>query len=438
MGVAAGDYDNDGRVDLYLNNFGSNQLWRNQGDGTFADVTKTAGADDPRMSLSASFADFDRDGWLDLFIANYVDFSVEHNVVCYAKSSRRDYCGPSSFPPTPGRLLRNRRDGTFEDVSLTSGIARKTGRGMGVVATDFDGDGWQDVFVTNDGMFNFLWRNRRDGTFEEVALEAGVAVNANGKAEANMGAAVADFDGDGDEDFFVTHLDAETNTLWVNQGAGAFEDHTARTGLGPPSLPFTGFGTAWLDYDNDGWLDLLAVNGAVAYLEDLARQGEPFPYAQRHQLFRNLGNGRFADVSREAGEPFRRPGVGRGAAFGDIDNDGDTDLLVVHSNGPAMLLVNEVGSAQPWLGLRLSIGARVEIVRQGAPSLWRRAATDGSYASANDPRVLAGLDAAAEVTEVRVRWPSGALESFPPPTLRIYTTLVQGQGRPLTSGGTRP
>jgi hypothetical protein len=449
MGVAAGDFDNDGWTDLYLANFGSNQLWRNRGDGTFADVTRAAGADDPQMSLSASFFDFDRDGWLDLFIADYVEFSVEHNVVCYAKSSRRDYCGPSSFPAVPSRLLHNRRDGTFEDVSLASGIAKKAGRGMGVAAADFDGDGWQDVLVANDGMANFLWRNRGNGMFEEVALESGVAVNAEGKAEANMGVAVADYDNDGDEDLFVTHLDGETNTLWVNQGAGVFEDRTAMTGLGPPSLPFTGFGTAWLDYDNDGALDLLAVDGAVAYLEDRVRQGDPFPYAQRHLLFHNLGNGRFAETGRDAGEPFNRPGVGRGAAFGDVDNDGDTDVLVVQCNGPALLLVNQRGSSRPWLGLRLTgrpqgakaerdlFGARAEIVRRGAPPLWRRAASDGSYASANDPRVLVGLGATpeiVEVTEVKVHWPGGAVESFPAPPLRTYTTLVQGQGR---AGGAR-
>jgi hypothetical protein len=439
-GVATGDVDNDGDLDLYVLAFGANQLWKNRGDGTFEDASRAAGVDDPRFSLSASFADLDRDGRLDLYVANYVDFAVEQNIVCYAPSSRRDYCGPSAFPSALDRLYRNRGDGTFEDISLPSGIASKAGRGMGVVATDLDLDGWQDLFVANDGMFNFLWRNLGKLRFEEIGLLSGAAVNADGEAEANMGIAAGDYDADGDDDLFVTHMAGETNTLWVNDGKGSFEDRTNPARLGAPSLPFTGFGTAWIDYDNDGWLDLLAANGAVTEVEERVRAGDAYPYAQTHQLFRNLGDSRFADVSREAGAPFQQREIGRGAAFGDIDNDGDTDVLIVNTNGPARLLINQVGSRQPWLGLRLMdakrdlLGARVAVIRKGGPALWRRAATDGSYASASDPRVLVGLgDAAkaAEVTEVRVIWPDGRSEVFPPPPLRTYTTLVQGTGKPL-------
>jgi enediyne biosynthesis protein E4 len=437
MGVAAGDFDNDGRVDLYLTNFGSNQLWRNKGDGTFEDVTAKAGVDDPRWSVSASFVDLDRDGWLDLYIANYVDFSVEANVRCYAASSRRDYCGPSSFQPVPDRLLRNRGNGTFEDVSVRSGIARKAGPALGVVAADLNGDGWQDLYVANDGVANFLWINQRDFTFREEALFAGAALNAAGQPEASMGVTVGDMDGDGDDDLFLTHLTGEKNTLYVNLGEGLFEDRTAAAGLAAPSLPFTAFGTLWMDYDNDGWLDLLTANGAVRLLDDKARQGDSYPFAQRAQLFRNLGSGRFAEVpGGEAGAPFRDGAVGRGIAFGDVDNDGDTDALVVNSNGPARLLVNQVGSRRPWLGLRLVgrpsvrdlLGARVTVFRKGDPALVRRAATDGSYASANDPRVLVGLGDASEVEKVRVDWPDGRNETFPPPSLGRYTTLVQGEG----------
>jgi hypothetical protein len=437
MGVAAGDFDNDGRVDLYLANFGSNQLWRNKGDGTFEDVTAKAGADDPRWSVSASFVDLDRDGWLDLYIANYVDFSVESNVRCYAASSRRDYCGPSSFQPVPDRLLRNRGNGTFEDVSVRSGIARKAGPALGVVAADLNGDGWQDLYVANDGAPNFLWINQRDFTFREEALFAGAALNAAGQPEASMGVTAGDMDGDGDDDLFLTHLTGEKNTLYVNLGDGLFEDRTAAAGLAAPSLAFTAFGTLWMDYDNDGWLDLLTANGAVRLLDDKARQGDAYPFAQRAQLFRNLGKGRFAEVpGGEAGAPFRDEAVGRGVAFGDVDNDGDTDALIVNSNGPARLLVNQVGSRRPWLGLRLVgrpsgrdlLGARVTVFRKGAPALVRRASTDGSYASANDPRVLVGLGNASEVEKVRVDWPDGRSETFPPPPLGKYTTLVQGEG----------
>ncbi|HXO19518.1 MAG TPA: CRTAC1 family protein [Thermoanaerobaculia bacterium] len=445
MGVAVGDFDNDGRPDLYLLNFGPNQLWHNNGDGTFTEVARAAGADDPRMSVSASFADLDRDGWLDLYVADYVEFDLARNVRCSAASSRPDYCGPSAFPPAPHRLLRNRGNGTFEDVSLRSGIARASGRGMGVVAADFDGDGWPDLFVTNDGSANFLFRNRRDFTFEEIALPAGVAVDGDGRVKANMGIAAGDVDDDGDWDLFVTHLAGEAHTLWVNGGDGTFEDRTAAAGLAGPSLAATGFGTGFLDYDGDGRLDLLVVDGAVRLLEEQARRGDPFPFAQTPQMFRNLDGGRFAEVTREMGEPFRRPGVSRGAAFGDVDDDGDTDVVVVDANGALRLLVNQVGNRRPWIGLRLvgrppgaraerdMLGARVAVVRRGAPTLWRRAATDGSYASASDPRVLVGLGDQAAIVEVRVDWPDGRSELFPPPPLRAYTTFHQGAGRPLAA-----
>ncbi|PYQ59434.1 MAG: hypothetical protein DMF53_18855 [Acidobacteria bacterium] len=448
MAVATGDFDNDGRVDLYISNFGSNQLWHNNGDGTFTDVTARAGVDDPRWSSGAAFVDLDRDGWLDLYVLNYVDYSIANsiassianNVRCYAPSSRRDYCGPSTFAPVPDRLFRNRGNGTFEDVSLPSGIGRKAGPGLGVVADDLDGDGWPDLFVANDGAASFLWINQKNFTFREEGLLAGVALNAAGKPEAGMGIAVGDADGDGRDDLLITHLTAETNTFYLNLGGGLFEDATARSGLGAPSLPFTGFGTGWLDVDNDGKLDLAVFNGAVNLSGAMGSGPGIAPYAQPHQLYRNLGGGRFA-VAPEAGPDFQKLAVSRGAAFGDIDNDGDTDILVVDADGPLRLLVNEGGNRNPWLGLRLvgkppgakaerdMIGARVEVRRKGAPSLWRRVATDGSYASASDPRVLVGLGDASEVTGVRVLWPDGLAELFPPPPLRTYTTLVRGRGK---------
>ncbi len=447
MGVATGDYDNDGRIDLYLANYGSNQLWHNEGDGKFTDVTAKTGTDDSRWSTGATFADLDRDGWLDLFVLNYVDSSVRNNVRCYAPSSRRDYCGPQTFPPVTSRLLRNRgnpANTTFEDVSLKSGIGRKAGPGLGVVAADLDGNGWPDLFVANDGSPGFLWLNQKDLTFKEDGLLAGVAVNAAGKPEAGMGIALGDCDGDGDDDLLITHLTGETHTLYLNQGGGLFEDATARSGLGAPSLPYTGFGTAWIDFDNDGWLDLAAFNGAVNLNGAQWAKGNLFPYAQPDQLFRNQGGGRFMEVGPEAGAAFRTPRVSRGATFGDVDNDGDTDILVVDTDSPVRLLINETGNPggrRSWLGLRLVgkpaggkaerdlLGTRVEVRRKGAPALWRRVATDGSYASASDPRVLVGLGDAAEVTEVRVLWPDGVTEIFPPPSLRTYTKLVRGTGK---------
>ena len=308
MGVATGDFNNDGFTDLYVTNYGSNQLLRNQGDGTFRDVTSAAGVDDPSWSTSAAFFDFDRDGWLDLFVTNYVVFDLGRNPECFAPSSRRDYCGPSAFPGVADRLWRNRGDGTFEDVSVRSRIGAEKGAGLGVVAADFDGDGWLDLYVANDGEPNHLWLNQRDGTVRDEALLAGVAVNREGEPEASMGVSAADFDGDGDDDLFMTHLMSETNTLYVNDG-GLFEDRTLETGLAAGSLTFTSFGTAWFDVDNDGWLDLMIANGAVKGVEALAREGDLYPLDQPNQLLLNVGGRRFEDASA----PCRRglPG-GRG------------------------------------------------------------------------------------------------------------------------------
>jgi enediyne biosynthesis protein E4 len=432
MGVAAGDFNNDGCVDLYLTNFGRNQMFRNNCDGTFSDVSKTTGTDSAGWSVSAAFVDIDRDGWLDLYVGNYLRYSLEGNTPCYSSFGALGYCTPRSYEALPGRLFRNRRDGTFVDVTAQSRMGSEFGPALGVTTADFNGDGWMDIYVANDGAENQLWLNQRNGTFKNVALLAGVALPITGKAEGSMGVDAGDFDNDGDEDLVMTELASEGTNLYVNDGAGTFEDRGSPSGLEAITLPYTGFGTAWFDFDNDGWLDLLAVNGTVQIIEALRQAHDPFPLHQRKLLLKNLGNGRFEDVTERAGMVFRLSEVGRGAAFGDIDNDGDIDVVVANNNGLTRLLVNNVGNRAHWIGLRLvgeggrdMLGARVEIVRKAGP-LWRRVRSDGSYASANDPRVLAGLGDSAEPVRVRVRWPDGRVEERSDLPIDRYSTVKEG------------
>jgi len=433
MGVAVGDINNDGLPDLYLTNLGHNQMYLNKGDGTFVDVTKRTGTDDERWSTSASFFDYDQDGWLDLMVLNYADFSVTKSPTCYAATTARDYCTPKVFRAPGNRLFHNKGDGTFEDMTAAAGVDKEFGHGLGVVTADFDGDGWVDIYVANDGDPNQLWINRKNGTFKNDALRAGAAVNRDGKAEAGMGVDAGDLDANETEDIFVTHLMDETNTLFVNLGKALFEDRTREAGLGMPGHRFTGFGTLFFDYDNDGWLDLLVANGAVQLLPELMRRGDPYPLGQPNQLFHNTGS-TFVEVSRQAGEAFQLLEVSRGAAFGDVDNDGDIDALITNNNGPARLLLNQVGSRNHWLGLRLigkdaqrdMLGAQVGIVISKNRTLWRRVRTDGSYLSANDPRVVAGLGNAVQVEAVRVRWPDGAVDELKDPRVDQYITLKEG------------
>jgi enediyne biosynthesis protein E4 len=436
MGVATGDYDNDGWIDLYITSFGSAAMWRNNGDGTFANATTRTGTNVAMWNSAASFVDFDRDGWLDLYLATYVDWRIANNKPCKSKAGNREYCGPQSYKGEPDRLFRNRQDGTFEDVTGRAGVLAEKGNGLGVIAADFNRDGWPDIYVTNDLQPNNLWLNQGDGAFRDEAVLAGCAVDRNGTAQASMGVDAADFDNDGDDDLFMTHLNTEYSMLYRNDGTGFFEDAAIETHLGRLNFGLTGFGTAFFDFDNDSWLDVFVANGAVHEIESLVRAGDPFPYHELNKLFRNKGDGTFEDVSARAGKVFELSEVSRGAAVGDVDNDGDDDIVMTNNGGPARLLMNQVGQTNHWLGLRLlhadgkrdAIGAQAELRRKDLPVLRRRAHTDGSYLSARDPRVLFGLGAHAEPGTVRVTWPNGQVEEWAGIVAGRYSVLVEGTG----------
>jgi hypothetical protein len=435
MGVATGDYDNDGWVDLYVTNFGRNRLLRNRAGVGFEDVTERAAVGDAAWSVSAAFLDYDRDGWLDLFVGNYVEQQLKNHKPCRAPSSALDYCTPMVHKDQPDRLYRNRGNGTFEDVSAKAGIHKTFGPALGVLVLDANGDGWPDIYVANDAKPNQLWINQRNGSFKDDAFFAGVAVNMEGAAEGSMGLAAGDFDADGDEDLFITHLTGETNTVYVNDGKGWFEDRSISTGLGGPSKAYTGFGTDWLDVDNDGWLDVFVSNGEVSIIRGLVAPAGPYPLGQPDRLYLNRKGKSFVDGSKQGGGYFERADIGRGVAVGDLDNDGDTDILVANNAGTARLLRNNIGSRGAWLGLDVrrktgapAIGARVQVRFTDGSSRWFSVRTDGSYASARDPRILVGLERGKKLKEVRVNWLNGMPETWTGLPRAQYSTLRHGEG----------
>jgi hypothetical protein len=438
MGAAVGDYDNDGDLDLFITAFGADTLFRNNGDGTFLDVTKDAGVSDPLWSTSAAFVDYDRDGDLDLFVANYLDFTVAGNKLCHDAVGARDYCTPRAYRPVPDRLYRNEGNGRFSDATESSGISKADGAGLGVAVGDYNGDSWLDLYVANDATPNQLWINRRDGTLIDDGLLSGAALSAAGNPEGSMGIASGDFDADADEDLFVTNIIGETFVLYQNDGSATFDDARMRAGVGRPTASFTGFGTDWIDYDNDGWLDLFVANGAVNTIEQ--QRGRPVPYLMKNQLFRNTGEATLDEVTPAAGPAFERPDVARGAAFGDLDNDGDVDVVVTNNNGPARLLVNQASRQHHWVQVRLeqapanrfALGARVGIERAGKPTLWRRVKTDGSYLSASDVRVHVGLGALPKIDAVVVQWPDGQRERWASVSSDRVVTLRRGTGSPMS------
>jgi hypothetical protein len=441
MGVSAADYDGDGHPDLFVTAFTRNALYRNRGDGTFEDVTERAGVSGGQWSSSAAFLDYDRDGDLDLFVARYVDFDYSRNITCGDRARRlRAYCHPDVYDGLTNLLYRNNGDGTFADVSQASGIAAHVGKGLGVVAADLDQDGWIDLYVANDSVRNFLFHNRGDGTFEEVAVRAGVAYDDGGRPQAGMGTAAGDFDGDGRLDLIVTNLDHEYNNLYRNTGS-LFVDVAYATGFGPPSLPLVGWGTEWFDLENDGDLDVLVVNGHVVDNVELLRPGSRYP--QPKLLFENLG-GKFREVARQHGASLLVPRVSRGVAFGDFDNDGDVDVLVLNLGGAPQLLRNDGGTRGRWISLALeggksprdAIGARVQATVAGH-TLTRYLAGGGSYLSSSDHRIHIGLGTAEKADRIRIEWPSGTVDVLENVASGRFYRVREGQGI-LETAGARP
>lgn len=423
MGAAVGDYDGDGDPDLLVTNYGANLLYRNNGDGTFADVSKQAGITGDGWNTSAIFFDYDRDSQLDLFVARYVDFSWSNAKTCRGPSGALDYCSPKAYRGTLDRLFRNQGNGTFVDVTRRTGI-NIPAPGLGVAVTDADGDGWPDIYVANDGEANQLWMNLKNGRFKEQALEAGVAYGDDGIPQAGMGLAVSDYNGDGFDDILVTNLTGEGATLYRNTGGGLFEDVSAASGVRKLSFGSTGFGTVWIDANNDGTLELFMTNGAVTRIE--SQNGQAHPFRQPALLLKQR-RGRFVEASSPALND-----VGRGAAIGDLDNDGDQDIVINNNNGPARLLLNDSASGG-YLRIALNsqqpVGARITLASDAVLS--RRVSGGGSYLAASEPVAHFGLGVKQVIGGVTVEWPDGKKERWLSPGVNKTITLKQGTGNPV-------
>ena len=445
MGVAAGDYDNDGNVDLYVTNYGRNVLYHNNGDGTFKDVTGTAGVASSGWSTSAAFIDYDRDGLLDLVVVHYVEFNPRP---CFLPSGRREYCGPQDFGRTTTQVYRNLGNGRFEDVTAAVGLNAKRGPGLGILTGDFGSDGWPSFMVANDGAANHLWLNEprdpanpKDRIFREAGISRGLAYASDGRARAGMGLAMGDLYGDGGEAVVVTNLPNEGFTLFSRQARSDYADSTIQAGVLRPSLPYTGFGVGLVDIENRGLLDMFTANGAVLTVP-APRPNDPYPYGEHNLLLRNLGKGKgFEDATKRAGPAFDRVQVSRAAVFGDVNNDGGVDILVTNNNGPAQLLLNTAPGRGHWVSVRLegvrsnlsAYGSVVELYRKDGASVRRWVRTDGSYLAANDPRIHFGLGESPSIDRIQVRWPTGGCESWTPISTDRTNTLREGTGAPCPS-----
>ena len=417
LGVCAADYNNDGHVDLYVTNFGPNVLFRNEGNGTFTDVTDQAGVGDPRMSTSAAFADYDGDGYVDLYVANNAHVPMDNPKKC-RHGVVPVYCGPGQYEGVSGSLYQNEGDGTFTDVTRQAGVYDESGRQLGAVFSDYDQDGDADLYIANDTKPNWLFRNDGETGFTEVGLTSGVAVNPEARPEAGMGTDWGDYDRDGLMDIIVCNFQWESCRLLANQGDGFFDDRTFLAGLGEPTYSTLTFGTDFLDYDNDGFLDIFIANGHVDPNIGIIDRGGP-AYAQHDQLFHNNGDRTFDDVSEQAGLQRFRPRVGRGSATADYDNDGDLDLFISNNNQRPMLLRNDGGNSNNWLSIKTvghrsnrdGIGALITVYAAGFVQS-EEVRAGSSYLSQNDLRVHFGLGTLAVAETIEVRWPSGTIQTL--------------------------
>ena len=435
MGVAVGDYDNDGFPDLLVLGYGRCMLYHNNGDGTFTDVTARAGvANLGKWGSSAAWFDCDNDGWLDLVIANYVDWSPDKNYWCGDKGpGMRSYCHPDVYHGQTPTLFHNNGDGTFTDASQRSGVGLKPGNGLGVVTFDYDNDGWQDIFIANDHMPNFLFHNNRDGTFTEVGYAAGVAVGIDGQFEAGMGVDAADTAGTGRMDLIVTHLDQQLARFYRNLGDGSFEDATFRSKISYSTFHCSEFGARFLDYDNDGARDLFMANGHV--LDNIERYRSDVKYPESKLMFRNVGGGVFENVSNQLGPDLLAPRVSRGAAVADFDNDGDLDILVSNNGQAAQLLRNEGGNTNHWLEVFLigtksnrdGVGARLKLTA-GDLALYDQRKGGMSYQSAHDPRLHFGFGAREKIDALEITWPSGTVTKLANINANQIISVKEGEG----------
>jgi hypothetical protein len=434
MGCAVADYDNDGNVDIYLTGLGANYLFRNAGGGKFTDVTAKSGTNDPGFSTSAAWFDYDKDGKLDLFVCNYVEWSIDKDLYCTLDGKSKSYCTPESYKGQSSTLYHNRGDGTFENVSERAGLKDPTSKSLGVALIDYDSDGFTDLFVANDTQPNKLYRNNGNGTFTDNAMTAGVAFNDQGMARAGMGVDAADYDGSGRQSLIIGNFSNEMMALYHNEGTGLFIDEAPTSTIGQTSLLTLAFSCFFFDYDLDGLADVYAANGHVS--DDISTVQPKVRYAEPPHLFRNLGKKKFEAVTAKVGQALQQAIVGRGAAYGDFDNDGDLDLLLTANNGPARLIRNDGGNQNNLLRIKTvgtssnrdGIGAKITLKISDKEKLWNMVKTGSSYCSQSELPVTFGLGKAEKIMSVEINWPSGHTDTLSDVHANQFIVVQEGKG----------